>query len=369
MSESVLSSEENLERFRPGEVWTDTAGVPINAHGGGILRHGATYYWFGEHKIAGPWGNEAHVGVRVYASEDLVRWRNQGIALAVSADPASEIASGCILERPKVIHNRHTGLFVMWFHLEPPGAGYTGARSGVAVANAPCGPYRYLGSLRPNAGIWPLNADAMLRQMLSAEEADSLAARRFSGGPEADFPADLIQRRDHEGGQMARDMTLFVDEDDIAYQIYSSEENGTLHISQLTKDYLHHEGRYIRVFPGGFNEAPALMKWSGRYFLFTSGCTGWRPNALRLAVADSIWGPWTDMGNPCVGTPQESATTFQSQPTFILPVNEKSGRFIFMADRWAPKNPIDGRYVWLPVDLSDSRPTVRWHKEWTISAS
>ena len=38
--------------FRPGEIWTDTAGVPINAHGGGVLLHEGIYYWFGEHKIA-----------------------------------------------------------------------------------------------------------------------------------------------------------------------------------------------------------------------------------------------------------------------------------------------------------------------------
>ena len=36
--------------FRPGEVWNDTAGKPINAHGGGILFHEGTYYWYGENK-------------------------------------------------------------------------------------------------------------------------------------------------------------------------------------------------------------------------------------------------------------------------------------------------------------------------------
>ena len=31
--------------FKPGEVWPDDKGVHINAHGGGILRVGDTYYW------------------------------------------------------------------------------------------------------------------------------------------------------------------------------------------------------------------------------------------------------------------------------------------------------------------------------------
>lgn len=33
-----------------GEVWLDTSGNPINAHGGGILYHNGMYYWYGEYK-------------------------------------------------------------------------------------------------------------------------------------------------------------------------------------------------------------------------------------------------------------------------------------------------------------------------------
>lgn len=33
-----------------GEVWLDTDGNPINAHGGGILYHNGRYYWYGEYK-------------------------------------------------------------------------------------------------------------------------------------------------------------------------------------------------------------------------------------------------------------------------------------------------------------------------------
>ena len=39
------------EFFRPKEVWNDTEGNPINAHGGGILYHKGTYYWYGEYKV------------------------------------------------------------------------------------------------------------------------------------------------------------------------------------------------------------------------------------------------------------------------------------------------------------------------------
>lgn len=36
----------------PGAPWTDTSGNRIQAHGGGILKVGSTFYWFGEDKAA-----------------------------------------------------------------------------------------------------------------------------------------------------------------------------------------------------------------------------------------------------------------------------------------------------------------------------
>ena len=116
----------------------------INAHGGGILLHDGVYYWFGEHKVEGEAGNRAQVGVHVYSSSDLYNWKDEGIALAVSDDPTSDITRGSIIERPKVIHCAKTGQFVMWFHLELKGQGYRAARSGVAVSDRPTGPYRFL---------------------------------------------------------------------------------------------------------------------------------------------------------------------------------------------------------------------------------
>lgn len=68
-------------QFDPGQVWYDTDGQPINAHGGGLLYHRGTYYWYGEHKVAGLEGNKAQVGVSCYSSVDLYSWRNEGIAL------------------------------------------------------------------------------------------------------------------------------------------------------------------------------------------------------------------------------------------------------------------------------------------------
>ena len=136
----LCGAEELRTKFLPGQPWPDDHDIHINAHGGGVINNEGTYYWFGEHKIAGKAGNEAHVGVHCYSSTNLYNWKDEGVALAVSQDPASDIASGCLLERPKVIHNARTGKYVMWFHLELKGKGYDAARSGVAVAEVITGP-------------------------------------------------------------------------------------------------------------------------------------------------------------------------------------------------------------------------------------
>ena len=108
-------------------------------------------------KVKGTAGNRAQVGVRVYSSKDLCNWKDEGVALQVSDDPKSDIAKDCILERPKVIYNAKTGKFVMWFHLELKGHGYRSARSGIAISDKPAGPFKFVRSIRPNAGHWPQN--------------------------------------------------------------------------------------------------------------------------------------------------------------------------------------------------------------------
>jgi hypothetical protein len=353
------------QAFRPGELWPDNNGLHINCHGGGILVHDGTFYWFGQHMIEGDAGNYAQVGVHVYSSKDLYRWKDEGVALRVSADPRSDITKGCILERPKVIFNYKTAKFVMWFHLELKGKGYGAARSGVAVAGQAIGPYRFVESFRPNAGAWPINVPAELKRPLSAEEESYIRNQHLGGGPVPNFPENLIFRRDFAGGQMARDMTIFVDDDGTAFHVYASEENGTLQISQLSDDYLRPAGKYVRVLPGGFNEAPAMFKHAGKYYLITSGCTSWAPNTARLAVSNSIWGPWKALGNPCVG--KDARMTFHGQSTYVLPVPGKAGAFIFMADQWRPDNAIDGRHLWLPIQFKDGVPQVEWLNKWDLS--
>lgn len=346
--------------IKSGEIWKDTDGKMINAHGGGVLYDNGTYYWFGEFKNDST-GN-AMDGVSCYSSSDLTNWKNEGIALSVfPVNSFSDIEQGCILERPKVIYNKNTNKYVMWFHLELKGKGYLAARTGVAVSDNATGPYKFLYSYRPCPGIWPANMTEAEKKCLETEStmgdfAEEKAQKAIING--------VFNRRDHIGGQMARDMTLFVDDDGKAYHIYSSEENYTINIAELSDDYLSHTGVYYRMEPGRQNEAPAIFKKDGVYYMFASGCTGWAPNKARLFSATSIKGPWTEHPNPCRG--KDADITFYGQSTFVLPIANKPNTYIFMADIWNSKCLIDSRYIWLPIKFENNLPIVEWQDSWSL---
>lgn len=309
--------------IRPGEVWLDTAGNPINAHGGGILYHNGKYYWYGEYKlgqtILPEWATwECYrtdvTGVSCYSSTDMVHWSFEGIVLpAVKDDPTHDLHPSNVLERPKVIYNPKTCKFVMWAHVDSPD--YAKAAAGVAISDSPTGPFTYLGSFRPN------NA-------------------------------------------MSRDQTLFVDDDGKAYHFYSSESNETLYISELTDDYLRPTGRYTRNFIGKSREAPAVFKHDGKYYMMSSGCTGWDPNQAELAVSDSVMGPWTVLGNPCSG--KEADKTFYAQSTYVQQVYGKKDCYVAMFDKWNKTDLQDSRYIWLPIEFDQGKITIPWRDTWSM---
>lgn len=347
--------------IRPGELWPDDKGVHINAHGGGVLWYKGTYYWFGEHKADTT--SSAYVGVTCYSSKDLVNWRNRGVALSVTDEKGSDIERGCILERPKVVYNEKTRKFVMWFHLELKGQGYVAARYGVAVSDTPTGPYKFLRSGRVNPGKTTLEMTPDFISRMDTLRADNYKTWWTPAWLSA-VEQGLYFRRDMQGGQMARDQTVFIDDDGKAYHIYSSEENLTMQIAELTDDYTAHSGRFARMAAGGQNEAPAIFKKDGTYWMITSGCTGWAPNKARLFTSKSIWGPWHQLPNPCKGPDED--ITFGGQSTYILKVHGREDRFIFMADIWRPKHPSDARYIWLPIEFEQGVPVVRWKESWKL---
>ncbi len=295
------------EPFTPGALQRDTAGQPIRAHGGGFLIDDGWYYWYGEQRER----FNHFPGFGCYRSRDLHHWENLGTVLAPSDDPAHPLHHDRIIERPKVIRNDRTGKYVMWMHRE--GFKYDVAEGAVAIADSPAGPFQYVGTHRPN-------------------------------------------------GFDARDCTLYKDHDGSAYFIHSAEDNHTLYFSRLTDDYLSFDGTFHRVAVNECREAPAIFRHGGLYYLITSGTSGFPPNPLRYAVAETIAGPWHTLGNPAVGA--GSNCGFGSQPMYVLEPIDRPGSFIYVGDRWRPGALADSRYVWLPLEVDGERLELRWMPTW-----
>lgn len=311
--------------IKPGEVWTDTEQNMINAHGGGVLYHDGTYYWYGEYKNDSTYHapgvewdcyrTEAG-GVACYSSKDLQSWKFEGVVLQPdTSDATSDIHPSMVIERPKVVYNDKTKKFVMWMHID--NYNYSKAATGVAVSDSPTGKFEYLHSLRPY-------------------------------------------------GEESRDMTLFKDVDGKAYHIYSTKGNSTLYIHLLSDDYLKHTETFKAAFPGKYREAPAVFKRQDKYYIITSGCSGWDPNEAEYAIADSMLGEWTVMGNPCIG--ENAGRTFGGQSTFVIPVEAEKDKYIAMFDKWNKLDLINSRYIWLPIRFhaADSI-TIEWKDEWSLN--
>jgi len=267
-----------------GTQFKDTSGNVIHAHGGGMLKHGDYYYWYGEYRD----DSNLFLGVSCYRSKDLVNWEYRGEVLSRNSAPE---LNHCNIERPKVMYNASTGEFVMWMHWEN-GINYGQARAAVAYSKTPDGKFTYIRSFRP---------------------------MQDTGVMDHGLP-----------GYMSRDCNVFVDTDGKGYFISAANENMDLHLYELTPDYKNIASLKAKLFVGQQREAPCLIKRNGYYYLITSGCTGWNPNQAKYAYSKDLASGWSQLYN--LG----NSTTYRSQPTFIIPVQGSSGTsYLYMGDRWA----------------------------------
>lgn len=294
--------------LKNGQMWLDDAKNPIQAHGGNMIKYENKWYWYGEHKGAANTPGLQRVdfiGISCYSSENLKDWHYEGLALKAE-EPGSGhmLEPKNVIERPKVVYNKKTDQFVMWMHVDT--ADYVYGGIGVAVSKTPTGPFEFLYSTQPNK-------------------------------------------------QDSRDMTIFIDKDDTAYLVHSSNWNKTLNISRLTDDYLKTDGFFISVLVDQEREAPALFYANDRYYMITSGCTGWDYNSALYAECPYLLGKWKLIDNPCEG--EGYRDTFQGQSTYIF---EENGKFYLMLDHWIPDDLQTSGYSILPIEFENHRLTVKW---------
>lgn len=343
--------------FHPGQVWLDTNGKRIHAHGGSILYENGRYYWYGENKEKTTGENGIwHWGIRCYVSDDLYNWEDLGLIIPPEPDdPASTLHSSRCVDRPHILHNACTGKYVCWLKVM-----FTDGtqRCTILVADQLLGPYTKL-----QEGLLPL-------------------------------------------GMSAGDFDLAVADDGKAYY-YFERVHSELICADLTDDYTGLTGYYSTHFPHlgppYTREAPAHFMWLGKHYLLTSGTTGYLPNPSELAVADSWHGPYRVLGDPHPS--DESRTSFHSQVSSVFKVPGKKDLYIACADRWLPEkmdlpyetyrrifahlfhsdpntkalllqkedipntgpdNTSLADYVWLPLRFDGEMAYIDWLDEWKI---
>jgi hypothetical protein len=312
---TAFSQKQNV--IRPAEVWPDTDGNHIQAHGGGIIRLGKTYFWYGEQRRKGVELDTLYRYVSCYSSEDLVNWKFQGDVMKLAKPDTILENKGWVLERPKVYYNKKTKKFVMYMHLDGrlkgTTAGYGYAKVGVAVSDKPIGTFTLIKTFRPL-------------------------------------------------GKESRDIGQFIDDDGSAYLIFESRPTKGFYIAKLSDDYLDvaKETAFIQApLEGG-----AIVHYKGLYYAIGSALTGWRPNPNKVATAPSLSGPWSEF----VDIAPPGTNTYSSQSTMLLKVaGTKETTVIFMADRWKPSTQWDSRYLWIPVEIGEGKLWVPEPKPWTIN--
>lgn len=340
-----------LHSFLPGQIWLDTNGNRIQAHGGSVIYIDGTYYWYGENKektdgVNGIW----HWGVKCYKSKDLYNWEDCGIIIPPEENPESSLHPTSQMDRPHIIYNKTTKKYVCWLkimHKEENTQTMT-----ILTADNILGPYT---KVREN--LHPLN---------------------MSSG----------------------DFDLAVAPDGKAYIYFERVHSETI-CADLTEDYTDVTGYYSTHFPRKHppyvREATAHFVRDYKHYLLTSGTTGYFPNPSEAAIADSWHGPYTVLGNP--HKEDESNTSFHSQISSVFKVEGKKDLYIACADRWLPQEmhrkyedyeelfaavftnqkidvskmgdiPVENTsiadYVWLPIRFDGEKVVLEWRDEWSL---
>jgi len=301
---AVLAEKTAL--IQPGERWLDDRGIEIQAHGGGILHLGDTWYWFGEDRSQT--NDPAKRYVACYSSQDLAHWKYHRQVLAI-ADPEN-LGPGYVLERPKVFYNAKTKKYVMYMHLDGPR--YKEARVAIAVSDTVDGDYNYVKSFRPL-------------------------------------------------GQESRDIGQFIDDDGAAYLIFEARPTKGFFIAKLSDDYMNVD--HMMSFVNTPLEGGAIVHYKGLYYTVGSHLTGWAANPNVYATATTLDGPWTEMQN--IAPPE--VNTYDSQSSMLLKVTgAKATTVIYIGDRWKPKELWDSRYIWMPLEIGDGKMWLPKPRPWSI---
>ena len=269
-----------------GVAFMDTEGQRVNAHGGGIIREGDTYYMHGEVFSSTSTANN-FVGFSMYSSKDLATWKNEGIILPTQA--SGELGPNRKGERPHIIKCPSSGEFVLYAHAASEDY-QTDKEVVYATSSTVNGQYSYKGALKNASGTLAVHSD------MSAYADDSGA--------------------------------------------YVVTESG--HVYTLTADC--HGWVSDKTYGAvngnsGGSESPTIFKAGSTYYWIGSNKTGWRANNNFYSTAPAMSGPWTYQGflAPVKDESDEISDerTWLSQSTWVQPIVGCSGTtYLYWGDHW-----------------------------------
>lgn len=231
------------DAFYPGQVWLDTNGNRIQAHGGSLIYLDGVYYWYGENKektdkAAGIW----HWGVRYYASTDLYNWEDRGLLIPpVTDDPNSSLHPTSMMDRPHIIYNARTKKYVCWLKI-------------------------------------------MEKDQTQTETV--LTADSFFG------PYTIVREKLRPLGMSAGDFDLAVAPDGKAYYFFERVHSETI-IADLTEDYTDVTGYYSTHFP---HKGPPHVREATAHFIRHPGRCGF--SGCGKCGAEDISGKRSRYGKP-----------------------------------------------------------------------
>ncbi|MBR1547956.1 MAG: family 43 glycosylhydrolase [Prevotella sp.] len=369
----TMARAQRYDRIRPGQVWNDTNGRPIQAHSPQIIEQDGVFYWYGENKERTLSGSNVWTwGIRAYRSTDLYNWEDMGLIIEPDTiNPLSPLHYAQTLDRPHILYNEKTGKWVCWIKSMDTDGYFV-----ILQADRFAGPYSIVKSLKPEG---------------------------FGVG-------DFDMYADPETGK--------------AY-VWFERPHWEMICAELTDDYLGTNGHYSEHFvglrPPYTREAPSHFVHRGRHYMFTSGTTGYVPNPSQVCVFSDPHGQYTDLGCPHIDDRYDDSFGSQIASVVKIPLSNKSENrksenrkyiYVALADRWLPEltgtdipvrtvrsyaerykehKPFDrdyatpktkdktgmkrgkwdttvgSRYVFLPVVFAaDGKPTIVWRDEWRL---
>ncbi|MDX3116086.1 family 43 glycosylhydrolase [Streptomyces scabiei] len=303
--------------------WKDTSGNPIYSQGGGVLKVGSTYYWYGvkyngavtyyNNPAHGKNGDTSFSAITSYSSTDLVHWKFEGNVMT-----SSDLGGAGWVGRVGVAHNARTGKYVLISQLN----------SGLvfATSSTPAGHFTRAGT-------------------------QSSIGNVTTG--------------------MSGDQSVFTDDDGNAYLVFSNKSGRShLYVAPLrSSDFLHVEAATnIYNSSAGGREGNIMFKHDGTYYFCSSDLHGWNASHTYCITSTKINGPYS---SEFVMQGTDADFSHVTQTGLAFQVTGASGSFVmFGGDRWSDfaGNGI-GYNQWLPVTFNGKTPIFHSLSQWNVDAA